>query len=91
MLVTKGVQCNVMQAKCCAYPDAENQYCNNIAECRCSTHIVSFTSVLLTQIAEGSLFPQKTKAVRHGNLKYLDELEHDPADFVQVHCSILLI
>ena len=43
------------------------------------------------QIAEGSLFPQKTKAVRHGDLKYLDELEQDPADFVQVQRSILLM
>jgi len=36
------------------------------------------------QIAAGTKFAQKTKLNRHGDIKFLDELGSDRAEFVEV-------
>lgn len=39
----------------------------------------------LAQIAAGTTFPQKTKRDRHGDITFLDELEQDQAEFVELN------
>lgn len=45
-------------------------------------HFISTQPLL--QIAAGTTFPQKTKRDRHGDITFLDELEQDQAEFVEV-------